>query len=202
MEKYKYNANSLPQALNYEDYRKIIDDLLAQGKTSGEDHSPFMISYTHKNVERMQALDRQIQITDTLKETIGQLKSNCIFLVLTEAWCGDASQIIPVLDKIAEASEGKIELQLIWRDQNPEIMQRHLTNGGKSIPKLILINKENLEEIGKWGPRPNVLQELAAEWKNQPDYSLKSWAEKLHVWYAGDKTSEIQKEIGDLLKEL
>jgi len=178
MEGYKYNADLLSSTIEYEDYRRIIDDLLAEGKTSGEDHSPFMINYTRKNVERMQTLDGRVEITDTLKEQLHQLKSNYIFLVLTEAWCGDASQIIPVLPKIAEVSEGKIALKLIWRDENPEIMQRHLTNGGKSIPKLILINKENLHEISNWGPRPDVLQELANEWKNEPDYSLKKVGRK------------------------
>jgi thioredoxin-like negative regulator of GroEL len=201
MEGYKYDVDVLSRALDYKNYRLIIDKLLAEGKTSGEDHSPFMVSYTHKNVERMEALDAQVEITDVLVAHLRQLKSKYIFLVLTEAWCGDAAQIIPVLDKIAEASEGKITLRLIWRDTNPDIMQRHLTNGGKSIPKLILIKEENLQEISNWGPRPDVLQALANDWKNAPGYSLKSWAEKLHMWYAENKTAEIQKEIGELLRD-
>ncbi len=201
MEEYRYNTQKLG-TLNYKDYRRVIDELLAQNKTSGEDHSPFMVSYTRKNVERMQALEENVEIFNTLKDQVHQLKSNYIFLVLTEAWCGDAAQIIPVLDKIADASEGKIELQLIWRDENPEIMQKHLTQGGKSIPKLILIDKENLQAISDWGPRPEVLQELANEWKNEADYTLKSWAEKLHIWYAENKTSEIQEEISELLRGL
>ena len=202
MEEYRYDEDFLSKAMDYREYRKVIDELLAEGKTSGEDHSPFMVSYTHKNVERMEILDAEAEITDELLAQLRELKSTYIFLVLTEAWCGDASQIIPVLHKIAEASEGKITLRLIWRDTNPDIMQRHLTHGGKSIPKLILIKEENLQEISNWGPRPDVLQNLANDWKNEPDYTLKSWANKLHVWYAENKTAEIQREIGELLKGL
>lgn len=202
MKKYTYNLESLPNAINYNVYREIIDKLLLEGKTSGEDHSPFMVSYTRKNVERMNLLDDNIIITDSLVNKLKGLKANYIFLVLTEAWCGDAAQIVPVLNEIAKRSDGKIDLQLIWRDKNPEIMERHLTNGGKSIPKLIIINKENLQEISNWGPRPDVLQALATKWKNEPDYSLKIWADKLHAWYTENKTIEIQKEIEDLLENL
>lgn len=202
MEKYKYNPTLISEAIDYSTYLETIDNLLADGKTSGADHSAFMVSYTRKNVERMQLLDGHLEIIPQLQEALKKLKSQYIFLVLTEAWCGDASQVIPVLQKIAEFSDGKIELKLIWRDENPEVMDRHLTNGGKSIPKLIIIKKENLEEISNWGPRPDVLQQLATEWKNLPDFSLKIWSDKLHQWYAENKTVEIQKEISELLKEL
>lgn len=193
--------DSIKKGISYKSYRSLIDDLIAQNKTSGDNHSAFMVDYTKQNIQRMNHLDQNSYLNENLLESIKGLRSTYLFLVLTEAWCGDASQIVPVFQKIADASEGKIELSLIWRDENLDVMDQYLTNGGRSIPKLVIIEKETWVEKANWGPRPKIAQELYTSWKEQ-GLNMVQISEKLHNWYSEDKTTEIQREITELLKQL
>lgn len=188
--------------MKYKAYRLTIDQLLAEGKTSGNDHSEFMLEYTKMNVHRMNRLDKSLVLNEEVLTTLMQLQKAYKFLVLTEAWCGDASQIVPVFNKIEEYSNGKIELDLIWRDQNLEIMDRYLTNGGRAIPKLVVIDKQSNEEIASWGPRPVLAQELMTELKKDSSLGMAEISEKLHYWYAKDRTQSTQKELLELLGTL
>jgi hypothetical protein len=196
-----YSAQFLENTFDYKAYRNLIDELILQNKTTGLDHSEAMIHYTKMNVQRMKRLDKTVIIDENISKTLLQLKHNYTWLVVTEAWCGDAAQIIPVLDKIGEISQGKISVRYILRDQNLDIIDAHLTNGGRAIPKLIILNK-NLTETISWGPRPKVLQDLFLEWKTEPNTTKEDWSEKIHGWYAKDKTKEIQKELLEILQRL
>ena len=93
-----------------------------------------------------------------------------------------------------------IELRLILRDQHLDIMDEYLTNGGRSIPKLICLDADTLEEVGTWGPRPEEVQEKAMEWKEDSEISKEEWAKKLHKWYAEDKTQLLQEEFEQLIE--
>jgi len=188
----------IDEAMDYQEYRQMIDELLEQDKTTGDNHSEAMIHYTKMNVQRMSRIDKQIELSDSLKKMLAEVDGPWIWLVLTEAWCGDAAQNVPAIAAMAEQSDN-IELKLILRDQHLDIMDEHLTNGGRSIPKLICLDADTLEEFGSWGPRPEEAQEKAMEWKDDPDISKEEWAEKLHKWYAKDKTQQIQSEFKELI---
>lgn len=198
---YIYNESLIASSFNYPAYRQLIDELLLQHKTTGENHESAMINYTRLNVQRMRRLDKTISLQAEIKLTLSQLSSSYTFLVLTEAWCGDASQIIPVFQHIAESSKGKISLRLLLRDENPALMAEHLFNGTRSIPKLIVLD-ETLKEVASWGPRPLILQNKLTEWRSDPGMPHDEWAEKAHAWYAADRTSETQKELAALIAGL
>lgn len=195
--------------MTYDAYRQLTDELLAQGKTTGENHSEAMIHYTQLNVARMNRLDKTTRLLEATREQLQHVNRPMIWLTLTEAWCGDAAQIIPVLQKIAEASE-LVELRLILRDEHPEIMNAFLTNGGRSIPKVILLDAQTLDVLGSWGPRPAVVQEMVMaaradmealtdkEAKKERYQELTAAAQK---WYAKDKTQSIQEEFLKAVKE-
>ncbi|HRH60623.1 MAG TPA: thioredoxin family protein, partial [Chitinophagaceae bacterium] len=120
------------------------------------------------------------------------------WLVLTEGWCGDAAQIIPVLHKLA-ALNSNIALKFLLRDENLELMDMYLTKGiSRSIPKLIVLD-ENNDELFNFGPRPGALQEIFYHLKANavPNAVIK---EEIHKWYAKDKTITTQLEILELLK--
>lgn len=186
------------QAMDYDEYRTLIDKLLDKDKTTGTNHSKEMVHYTQMNVQRMNRLDKQIELSESLKQELDQVNSPWVWLVLTEAWCGDAAQNIPAIVKMAERNEN-IDLRFILRDQHLDIMDEYLTNGGRSIPKLICLDAEQLDEIGTWGPRPADIQEQAMKWKDDPNISKKEWPQKLHKRYTENRTHDIQSEFEELI---
>lgn len=189
------------EALTYEAYRKLVDDLLEAGKTTGEDHSEAMLHYSKMNVQRMNRVEKTAILNEELTEALAQLKGAYDLLVITEGWCGDAAQIVPVIYKMTQASGGKLSLRLVLRDQNLPLIDAHLTNGGRAIPVLLILDKEGNLMLPKWGPRPVALQELMEEWKKE-GVVMPELAEKLHGWYAKDKTQHTQKELIALIKQL
>ncbi|MGM9479187.1 thioredoxin family protein [Pedobacter sp. GSP4] len=189
------------KGIDYLTYRALVDQLLLEGKTTGPDHSEAMLHYSKMNVQRMNRVDKTANLTEELSAVIGNLKGNYKFLVITEGWCGDAAQIIPIFNKIATTSLGKIDLKFVLRDQNIPLIDAHLTNGGRAIPVLIVLNEAADQVLATWAPRPQVLQALLKEWKKEiPDALVV--AEKLHGWYAKDKTQTTQAELTALLDGL
>lgn len=197
------------QSMTYPTYRQLTDKLLAQGKTTGGNHSDAMIHYTQLNVARMNRLDKTTRLLEATQAQLQQINRPMIWLTLTEAWCGDAAQIIPVLQKMAEASE-HAELRLILRDEHPDIMGAFLTNGGRSIPKVVLLDAKTLDVLGSWGPRPAEVQDMVMSAKADLDVltdkedkkkryqELTAAAQK---WYAKDKTRSIQEEFVAALRK-
>jgi hypothetical protein len=181
------------KALDYSSYRENIDKLLEEGKTSGENHSEAMLDYTRMNVQRMKRWDKTFRPNEELITKLQNQKETEYWLVITEAWCGDAAQNIPALVKLAELS-GNLELRLVWRDENLELMDAHLTNGvSRSIPILIRLDS-NFQPLGQWGPRPVAAQQLFLEHKEKGTEPTKA-KEDLHLWYARNKQAELQQEL-------
>lgn len=192
----------IDNAYSYKEYRDMIDSLLEEDKTTGENHSEAMINYTKMNVHRMKRHDKRSELSEEMKEALNEIRKNQIWLVLTEAWCGDAAQSVPIINKMAEESDN-IELKLILRDQNLDVMDQFLQNGkSRSIPKLIILDAESLNVLGDWGPRPEEAQELYDNLRNSEGVEYSEVAEKLHKWYADDKSQQIQKEIKSVLENI
>lgn len=189
------------KGIPYANYREKITQLLSQGKTTGTDHSEAMLHYTKMNLQRMNRVEKTTVLNDQLLQVIDHLKGKYKFLVISEGWCGDAAQIVPVIDKIVSAMPDKFDLKLVWRDQNLELIDAHLTNGGRAIPVLLILDEKGDLVLPKWGPRPQILQDLLLNWKKETTDMLVI-AEQLHGWYAKDKTQAIQKELTEVLSQL
>ena len=188
-------VETINKAYTYSEYRDLIDNLLNEGKTTGENHSEAMLHYTKMNVHRMKRHDKHTELSDELKERLKNVDSEWIWLVLSEAWCGDAAQSLPIINKMAEMNDN-ITLRLILRDENLEVMDQFLQNGrSRSIPKLICIEADTLKVVGDWGPRPQVAQELYDSLRNDTDMKYQEVAERLHKWYADDKGEALQQEF-------
>lgn len=187
------------QGMDYQTYRALVDQLLLEGKSTSE--ASYDLHYTKMNVQRMSRVDKTVSLTDELTSTIDHLKENYKFLVITEGWCGDAAQIVPVFNKIAVASLGKIDLKFVLRDKNLPLIDAHLTNGGRAIPVLIVLNETADQVLATWAPRPKVLQELLKEWKKETT-EMPVLAEKLHSWYAKDKTQSTQAELKSVFEKI
>jgi len=187
----------LEAGMSYSAYRQRIDDLLAQGKTTGPNQSESYTKYTELNVRRMRRVDKTTKLQPELIVQLEKVNQPWIWVLLTEGWCGDAAQSVPVLAQMAEISPN-IQLKLLLRDEHPEVMGAYLTNGGRSIPKLICLNEE-LETLGTWGPRPEAAQQLFNEFKERYGEKFRDhyseWSEQLQLWYARDRTQAIQQEL-------
>src|SRR4051794_9652178 len=135
----------LEKAMNYDEYRNLIDKLLLEGKTTGPVQSASLTDYTKLNVVRMRRVDKTIEILPDLQKVVGSINEEQTWVAITEAWCGDAAQSIPVLYPLSKLNN-KINLKLVLRDENLELMDKYLTNGkSRSIPKLIVTVTKNLE---------------------------------------------------------
>lgn len=189
---------TIAQSMDYEQYRAFITERLENNQSTGTNHSEAMVGYTDLNDKRMKRLDKTVKLTEETLAALQSIETPVIWLVLTEGWCGDAAQSVPIMAKMA-AETPNIDLRLILRDENLDIMDEFLTNGGRSIPKLIVLNKATLEVLGSWGPRPVEAQQLFWEAKNSPDFNYPDVQKALQLWYAKDKTLSTQRELVELM---
>lgn len=187
-----FTEELIKNAYSYKEYRQIADNLLLENKTTGFEQSEELTEYTRLNIQRMNRWDKTAIINEDVKEQFKNYQKKEFWIVLTESWCGDAAQNIPFLVKIADLTD-KITIKFLLRDENPTIMNGFLTNGGKSIPKVIRLD-ENLEVISHWGPRPKVLQELFNELKKQ-GMQKNEIIEAVHKWYFENKGQALQDEF-------
>ncbi|WP_449439926.1 thioredoxin family protein [Pedobacter steynii] len=188
------------EGMTYQEYRSLINELLLNHKTTGPDDSDAMLHYTKMNVQRMNRVDKTVKLNDTFLDVLGAVKNKYRFLVISEGWCGDAAQIVPVFDKIAASFTDKFELRFVLRDKNLPLIDEHLTKGGRAIPVLLILDEKG-NVVKKWGPRPDILQELLAGWKRDSS-DMMEIAEKLHGWYAKDKTQTTQQELMEIFRDL
>ena len=185
--------NSLKKAISYTDYRVLVSNLLADGKSTGPEQSEALTNYSLLNDRRMKRLDKTIKISEETILEFQKVKEPQTWLVITEGWCGDAAQNIPVINKIAETTD-KINLKVVLRDENLELMDLFLTNGGRSIPKLIALDKDN-NVIDSWGPRPTVATKMVADYKAEHGVIDAAFKQDLQVWYNKDKGLSIQEDF-------
>ena len=193
--------NTIKQAVgnsfSYADYRKNVTSLIAEGKSTGHTQSPDLLHYSELNETRMNRLEKTISISEDVITKLQNLDKKYIWLVLSEGWCGDAAQIVPVIHKMAEATD-MVELKIALRDDNDALMQHFLTNGGKAIPKLIVLDAETLEVVLDWGPRPHGAKQLILEYKAAHGIVDETAKIELQKWYLHDKGISIQNEIVEM----
>jgi len=186
--------DSVAKAMDYSQYNALFAELVAAGKTTGEETQE-KIDYTKLNYSRTKRLDKTAKISEAAKAVFKNIENKQIWLVISEPWCGDAAQSLPFLNKLAELSEN-IELKIVLRDDNLELMDQYLTNGGRSIPKLIILD-EDLNEIQQWGPRSEAATKLVTDYLAEHGKVDDTLKENLQVWYNQDKGVSI---VNDLLK--
>lgn len=189
---------SLANSYSYAEYRNHVSQLLLEGLSTGATQSEDLTHYSTLNEVRMNRLDKTIKIPQEVQEKLGDLKKEHTLLVISEGWCGDAAQILPVLNKLAEATD-KLELRIVLRDDNTELMDNFLTNGSRSIPKLILIEPETPTVRGSWGPRPHGAVQLILDAKEKFGHIPAETKADLQKWYLQDKGISTMEEIMLLL---
>ncbi|MFL9829812.1 thioredoxin family protein [Flavobacterium sp. ARAG 55.4] len=195
-------ARALFNSYSYSEYRKLITDLLKDGKSTGNEQSEELTNYSSLNETRMNRLEKTMKLSDDYSNSLGSLKNEYIWLVISEGWCGDAAQLLPIFDKMVDASNGKIEMRIVLRDDNLELMDHFLTNKGRAIPKLIVINKKTSVALAHWGPRPKGAADLIANYRKEHKVFDETIKTELQLWYLHDKGISTQAEIIDMMLDL
>jgi len=195
-------AKALFKSHTYAEYRKLVSDLLVNGQSTGSEQSESLTNYSKLNDARMNRLDKTIKLTDEVVSKLENLDHRYIWLVISEGWCGDAAQILPVINKMALASNKKIDLRIVLRDENEELMNQYLTNGGKAIPKVIVICKEAGIVRADWGPRPKAASELMANYKKEFGVIDEKIKTDLQLWYLADKGISVQEELMRITEDI
>lgn len=187
------DISKIKNRYTYEEYKNLSEELVEQKRTTGLSQSESLIEYTKLNYFRMTRVDKTMVVKNNVRELIESIDEKKYWILITEAWCGDAAQIVPVIGRLAELNKN-IELMIILRDENTELMDKYLTNGARSIPMLISLNK-NFEEEWHWGPRPRPAQAMVIENKETQALSFDEIKKQVQLWYAEDKTNTTQLEI-------
>ena len=194
-------AESLLKSHSYVKYRTVVSNLLKEGKSSGNQQSEALTHYSELNEARMNRLDKKTVISEENIQKLMTLKNKYTWLVLSEGWCGDAAQILPILNKLAVITPN-IDLKIVFRDENEALMSMFLTNGGKSIPKLIVLDEVSKNTLGNWGPRPKGASDLIQSYKRQYGVIDETAKTELQLWYLHDKGLSTQNELVTMMLNL
>lgn len=157
---------------------------------SGDTFAEFMAKPLTNKLFWEQVYKRAI-VSDELAARARSLGARWHLLVLNEDWCGDSVNILPYLAKLTEAAPN-LEMRIVRRDENLEIMDAHLTGTSRSIPVVILLN-EYFSECGWWGPRPAALQRWVIE--EGLKLSKEERYKQARAWYARDRGASALEEI-------
>jgi hypothetical protein len=189
--------NYWDQAMSFIVYKDMLHQLMSEGKTTGDNHSPEMIEYAKLNLQRMKRVEKTFKPIPEWDSLVNRPVKAKYWMVLTEGWCGDAAQTVPAMAAIASMFAG-VEIRFLLRDQHTDLMDQFLTRGGRAIPMMIFLD-ENYQLLGKWGARPVELQSKIDAMREGGALTFPQMVEQVHYWYAADKTESTQREIAGLL---
>ena len=168
-----------------------------ENKTFATELDEKLHEYTILNQRRTNRILKSYKPSNEITEIVSKITSKQTWLIITEDWCGDSAQNIPFLLKMTELNPN-IEFKIIYRDQNTDIIDMYLTNGGRAIPKIVGFNSEG-NELFQWGPRPEYAKQLVKNWK-ESGLTKEEFNEKLHLWYGRDRGKTLEEEFSSILE--
>jgi hypothetical protein len=199
MNKLELDIQQANKYYSYLEFKEMVADLFSDGLNTGPKQMDVLIESTKMSLQRMKKWDKIFHISPMVESNLKKIEGSWTWYVITEGWCGDASQIIPVIAKLASQNEN-IELKILLRDENHGIMNNYLTNGGMAIPILVAVNNDTGEATPHFGPRPKEIQERVNEYKvENPGFDKSVFNKTLHLWYAKDKGLSTQHDVLQLV---
>ena len=191
---------ALEDAYTYEGFIKLVEDLFNQGKSTGNTQTEAYLNYSSLNLKRMSRWNKTGKIEESLQQRIQAFQRPMIWMVITEGWCGDAAHTIPFMYKMSELSEN-IELKIVLRDDHEDLINMFLTNGNKSIPKLIALDKESHDVLFTWGPRTDEPAQMVVDYKQEHGKLDDNFKQQLQKWYNKDKGRAVVNKLVSLTEE-
>lgn len=191
----------LQKSISFDEYFGLTAKLAAEGGTTGPVQDDDRIDYTKLGHYRLKRLVKTLPNHEGALEAVSEIDRPLTWLVFSESWCGDAARSLPVMDRLAKAND-RMHLRILLRDENEKLMDRFLTRGGRSIPKLVVLD-DDLEVLGEWGPRPLEAQQQYDQWKADPArMPYREFSEVLQKWYNQDNGQSIYAELEGLFAGL
>lgn len=190
----------IENGFSYSEFVEFTEKLVEEKRTTGANQSEAYLDYTRMCLQRMNRWNKTAKVSAKMTHLMESIQESQIWLIFTEAWCGDGAQSIPYLAKLAELNP-KIKLRIIMRDEYPEIMDAYLTNGARSIPKLVAFTEDLKVELFTWGPKPLYLMNRHKEYKHDSKgLSYSGFLEEIHLWYAKNKNQDLEAELFPLIQ--
>ena len=184
--------------MNLAEYEKQFDDILEGRNNNYPYDSDEYMNYVKMSKARIRRWRKTGKLIPELTERIENIDQALDWILITEPWCGDAAHSHVFIQKLADLNP-KISLSIQNRDAEGSEIDNYLTNGGKSIPILIIRDKAG-KDLFSWGPRPKEAQQMVLDFKTNTELSDDEKKKELQRWYNKDKGTMIQNELNELFK--
>ena len=186
--------------IDYQEYRLQFSKILDGECNDAPYDDERFVEYVKLNKSRTKRWERSGKLLSEVNNLIQSIREEQEWIVITEPWCGDAAHIVPFIAKMAELN-ANISLKIQNRDTEKSEIDNYLTNGGRSIPKLIVRNSSK-NDLFVWGPRPKEAQDLYLDQKDDSNKSATEKKAELQSWYNKNKGEMLQREIAEHLKRI
>jgi len=185
--------------MDFAAYQQVFQHILFGSETMPPYDQPDYMNYARLNWSRQQRWLKTGTLDPDLVKVVENIPQAQLWTVITEPWCGDAAHSLPFIHKLSELNP-LIKVDYRLRDKPPLLIDEYLTNGAKSIPKLIIRN-EAARDLATWGPRPASCQRLYNQLlEEHAGPEQKKIA--LQQWYNADKGASLQKELIALFQNI
>ena len=182
---------SMERAGGHADSVRMSDVVTLRERFQAADTFEAMLASAETNVDLWWAVWRRARVPDEFLRRVAELEGMWHLLVLSEDWCGDAVNTLPVIAKLA-ASSPNLDLRVLARDRNLDLMDVHLSGTSRAIP-VVMVLDETYRERAWWGSRPAELQ----AWVLANGHALDKEARYHEVrrWYARDGGRTTLEEV-------
>lgn len=183
--------------MNWSEYNHFFEGILQNPNPASPYDNDDFLGYTKMNQTRSKRWMKHGELIPSITETVGKINKTQHWILITEPWCGDAAHSVPFIHLISELNDN-IQLEIQLRDTDSEI-EKYLTNGGKSIP-ILVIRDEKGNDLAVWGPRPADCQVIFKQLKAD-DTEFGDIKIALQNWYNQDAGVSLQQELDNLIKQ-
>ncbi len=188
------------QGLTYDAYLEHWQELASRSPGEAEDKSERkLIHYYKYNWKRSQAVKTAYEPSEALRDAMARIDEPQLWMVITEPWCGDSAYNLTVIAEAAALSD-QVTLRILLRDDNLDIMDQYLTEGGRRIPKLVAFDEAG-DELFQWGARPAGARQLRSG-LIEDGLDSGEVVQNLLEWYDDGGWQEVDDELADAVQSV